>query len=187
MLLIKLLCYLHNKEEYNSSVVYFFSWKCLADLMHIHVSLSILWHVIYFGMSEISLYTYFPLSPSFLTYLTVILWSRYKKRRYYDLSFLMLCCCLIIFFYLESTPVSKHLLKCTILSEPFLSLSELITVDPHKDFLICLFIHHCLLKTACSHMGSLMTNTKILLLNPYRSFIFLFLRKGICLIEHDLR
>ena len=76
-----------------------------------------------------------------------------QEGRYYDLSFLMLCCCLIIFFFFLSRNYlffSKYLLKYTILSEPFLSLSELITVATQRLFDLCLFIDHCLFRTACS-------------------------------------
>lgn len=75
-----------------------------------------------------------------------------QERRYYDFSFLMLCCCLIIcFFFLPRNYLfSKYLLKCTILSEPFLSLSELITGATQRLFYLCLFIDHCLFRTSCS-------------------------------------
>ena len=152
-----------------------------------------MFHDLFYDMSSIlacQKYTYtyfFPLSLLFGIFDCYSVIS-VQERRYYDLSFLVLCCCLIIFFLPRNYLLfSKHLLKCTILSEPFLSLSLSFHCGHTKTFW-SLSLHWSLsLQNCLLYMwNAYYSNMKILLLNPYRSFIFLLLRKGICLIEHDM-
>ena len=186
--LIKLLCCLHNRRINSSVVFFFFSWKMhswfnvYSCFMIYSRTCHLFWHV-----KNIHIHIFFPLSVLFGIFYcySVIL---VQERRHYDLSFLVLCCCLIIFFFFlprNYLLFSKHLLKCTTLSEPFSFPVPFFHCGHTKTFW-SLSLHWSLsLQNCLLHMWNpYYSNMKILVLNPYRSFIFLLLRKGICLIEH---
>ena len=130
-----------------------------------------MFHDLFYDMSSIlacQKYTYtyifFFLSPSLLAYLTVTLWSWCKERIIWSQFLNALLLSHHFFLCRYYLLFSKNLFKCTILSEPFVSLPETSWSLPLKN---------CLLLTWIPYYS----NINFLLLNPYGSFIFLLPRK----------